>query len=777
MNRLKSWCALSALLLLAACGRGQAPASAPGSGGNAGNGITHADCPQSAASPVIVTGRNSRAVIERDPLRIRYEDGAGHGVLQQVANTLPAPALPVTVPEPGGGTDMLPDQALYSPLTFEVGGAVSTEFPGSPWQGNLLLAGDAGVQYAATRVTQASCAGDVATLTLATNDPSGRTMTLVVQPDESGLPALQVRATLTPATGVAAISDSFDSGADEEFFGFGGRHNALSQRGRSFPNWVQQEDFGAGPLQPVADAVPGTGGPTYQFPNGETAAYYPQALFYSSRPYGFLLENSELARFKLAYTARPDAWQVTAAAAELRYVVAPGDVQQRLQTLTGINGRHRVPPEWALGPTLLRGVRVLSASADTGDSYTSKVNADIDRVTTDHLPITSYSIEGWDFITRTQLSGILARVRAQQWHPMMYIRAYVARDTANTENTQYFDDALTNGYCGKVPLLNVCYVFGSPFLTGVALAIDYTNPRALAWWGDRVRLMLDLGADGFMQDFGESVMTGMVFANGETGLTMHNKYPAIYHATTRAVLDQYQADYPDRATLAGGAFYFFNRAGYSGRKGSAAYENANFPGDNNTDWSHSNGLASSITDMLNRGVGGAYGYTTDIGGYLDETTGAPTKELFIRWSQFAALSPIFRVHNSSTNGVHMPWDYDAETETIWTQMANLHLRAKPLILQLWREAQSTGLPVTRPLWLVFPDDREGYKQDQQFMLGNDVLVAPVVVQGATQRDVYFPQGCWRRPDSGEQFNGPAHQTVSAPLASLPYFFRCGTTPF
>lgn len=772
MNKAALLCLPLAALMTSACSRSDTSTSQ-----EQRRSALRAECPTDVSAPITVQGLGSRAVIERNPLRIRYEDASGATVLQQVANTLPSPYLPVNIPEPGAGNDMIQDQALYSPFTFEVGGAVNVQFPGTPWQGNLLLAGDAGIQYAATQLTQAHCNGNTAILTVATNDPTGRTLTLTLQPDESGLQALQVRATLTPSTGVVAIADSFDSGADEEFFGFGGRHNALSQRGRTFVNWVTQENFGAGPLQPGVDVIPGIGGKTYQFPNGETAAYYPQALFYSSRPYGFLLENSELARFKLAYSARPDAWQVSAAASELRYVVAPGNVQQKIKTLTGINGRHRVPPAWALGPTLLRGLKVLSADSDTADGYKTKVNADLDRVEKDPLPITSYSIEGWDFVSRNQLAGIVSRIRAKQYHPMMYIRAYAARDAGNTENPQYFTEALSNGYCGKLPLLNVCYVFGSPFLTGVALTIDYANPAAVNWWSDRVRLMLDLGADGFMQDFGENVMTDMVFANGETGLTMHNKYPAIYHATTRAVLDQYRIEHPDRAKQAGGAFYFFNRAGYSGRRSSATYENANFPGDNMTDWSRSNGLGSSISDMLNRGVGGAYGYTTDIGGYLDELTGAPTKELFIRWSQLAALSPIFRVHNSSTGGVHMPWDYDAETETIWTQMAQLHIKATPLILKLWAEAQTTGIPVTRPLWLAYPDDHEGYKQDQEFLLGSYVLVAPVTTQGATSRDVYFPTGCWQRPETGESFKGPAHISVSAPITSLPYFFRCGSKPF
>lgn len=775
MQYVKLLCLLLALLLVA-CDRSQLPAI-NGVTSSATVGITSTECQQQAGTPIVVTGSNSRAVIERNPLRIAYYDGAGHLVLQQVANVSPAPYLPANVPEAGGGTDTVPDRALYSPFTFEVGGAVSTEFPASPWQGNQLLGGTAGIQFSATRVTSVQCSGSVATLTVATNDPSGRTMTLVVKPDESGLPAIQVKATLIPATGVVALSDSFDSGEDEEFFGFGGRHNALSQRGRSFPVWAEQENFGAGQAQPLADAIPGTGATGYQFPNGPTAAYYPQALFYSSRPYGFLLENTELSRFKLAYTARPDAWQVSAAAAELRYVVAPGTSAQKVQTLTGINGRHRVAPEWALGPTLLRGIRVLSAESDTGDTYYSKVIADLDRVDADRLPITSYSVEGWSFTSRENLAVIIKRLRDAGRHPMFYIRAYNSIDAANTEPSSVFQESLTNGYCATTPVGQGCYLFGSPFIAGIALLLDYTNTGTVQWWRGRVREMLELGADGFMQDFGESTMTTMKFANGESGLTMHNRYPVIYHATTRAVLDEYRAENLGRTAQAGGDFYFFTRTGFSGRSGSAAYESANFPGDNMTDFSRSNGLGSSITDMLNRGVGGAYGYTTDIGGYLDETTGSPTKELFIRWSQFAALSPIFRVHNSSTTGTRMPWSYDAETEAIWTQMAQLHIKAKPLILRLWKDAQTTGLPMTRPLWLMYPDDRVGYKQDQEFMLGSDVLVAPVVVQGATSREVYFPQGCWKHAETGEQFNGPMSKTVQAPLASLPYFFRCGTQPF
>jgi hypothetical protein len=181
--------------------------------------------------------------------------------------------------------------------------------------------------------------------------------------------------------------------------------------------------------------------------------------------------------------------------------------------------------------------------------------------------------------------------------------------------------------------------------------------------------------------------------------------------------------------------------------------------------------------MLNRAVGGAYGYNADIGGYFDvgpypETT----KELLLRWAEWSALSPIFRLHGAASAGTHAPWTFDAETVRIYNRISELRIAMAPLIGRLWREAARTGVPPTRPLWLAFPGDAEAAKQDQEWMLGPDVLVAPVVEQGKTARDVYFPAGCWRAPDNGETHQGPGHAQVSAPLDRLPYFFRCGSQP-
>jgi alpha-glucosidase (family GH31 glycosyl hydrolase) len=181
--------------------------------------------------------------------------------------------------------------------------------------------------------------------------------------------------------------------------------------------------------------------------------------------------------------------------------------------------------------------------------------------------------------------------------------------------------------------------------------------------------------------------------------------------------------------------------------------------------------------MLNRAVGGAYGFNSDIGGFFDVGPfPATTKELFLRWAEWSALSPIFRLHGAVGTGTHAPWTFDAETVRLYNRISDLRISVAPLIGELWRRAARTGVPLTRPLWLEFPGDAQAAKQDQEWMLGPDVLVAPVVTEGARARDVYFPRGCWRAPDNGELHRGPASARVDAPLERLPYFFRCGSQP-
>ena len=714
-----------------------------------------------APNEITVSTAGASAVVTRHPFRIAYRDGGGHTVLAEVppAST-PSLALPVPGPILGGSVASAP--ALYAPLAFTVGGEVDQPQPGFEWTGDIALSARTGIEYSAVEVLSARAAGDGVRMTVSTSDPSGR-MLIVTLASAPGA-ALRLTATPSPSAGVAAVSDSFASGPDEAFHGFGGRHDTLDQHRQAFYSWTEEENVGAGAGQPVANAIPGGGGLSYMFPSGPAAAYYPQPLFFSSRPYGFLVDQPDLARFRMD-SDRSDAWQADVTAPSLTYVVAPGDGAKAIDTLTSITGRQPLPPAWGLGPML---DRALQFANPTAPPYTTLVAQDMVNIDRYRPPLTAYRLEGWDTLSLAQDAAIVAQLRARGLHPLAYFRAYVASG-AHGGGQSVMDAALAGHYVAT-NALGQPYEFVDPE-GGLAALIDYSNPAAVHWWQGRLKAAVDLGFDGFMQDFGEQVVPDMHFADGSSGMAMHNRYPVLFHQATRALLDAYERSHPGRT------LFYFTRAGYTGDPGTAAYESANFPGDETTDWSRSSGLASIVTDMLNRAVGGAYGFGTDIGGYADVHTPPTSKELLLRWAEAAALMPVFRLHGSTLAGTHVPWNYDRQTIHVYNNVSALHLAAAPLILRLWEQARRDGMPPTRPLWLASPGDAVAAQQDQEWLLGPDVLVAPVVVQGASSRSVYFPAGCWQDPRNGAVHLGPASATVAAPLDTLPYFFHCGTQPF
>ncbi len=695
---------------------------------------------------IVVEGEGASAVITRAPFGIAFRNASGQTVLSEVAAPESGPlSLPATLPgnpgEPAG-------PALYAPLSFLVGSDRPSTFAAYQDEGDLSSVEEAGTEYSAREVVGASAEGEGVKLTVSTDDPSGRQLIVAIAP--RGVGAIGLSAVASDPSGVGAMADSFSSPDGEAFHGFGGRHDGLDQHGQDFYNWLDQENFGEGSPEALS-------------PDGPQAAYYVQSSFVSNEGYGFLLDRSELSRWRLD-SELPNAWQTEVAAPEIDYVVAPGSMTQAISTLTAITGRQRVPPSWGLGPMFDREGEL----GVTPSEYEEQVQSDLQKIAAYKLPVEAYRIEDWQFLSRSALEGVIAQLHALGIHPLVYFRAFVGKEAIGQEEPSGFETAVQNGYVARTES-GQPYIFTDNFFAPGAL-IDFTNPAAVKWWKGRIDAALELGADGFMLDFGEQVQPGMHFSDGSDGQQMHNRYPVLYQRATREAVEAFEAEHPGRSIV------FFTRSGYSGDPGTAAYENFNFPGDETTDWGAASGLASLTPDMLNRAIGGAYGYGTDIGGYYDLGRRPTKRELFLRWTQWAALSPVFRLHGAVVEE-HAPWVKRIDAVSAYTQFSELHISARPLILALWKQASETGVPVTRPLYLAYPDDPQAALQDQEWLLGPDVLVAPVVEQHARERSVYFPSGCWRSPETGQEVLGPRFQTVPAKLDQLPFFFVCGTQPF
>jgi hypothetical protein len=210
-----------------------------------------ADITVSTDRVVVDTGR-ARAVVDRAPFRIAFQTGHRRTVLRETARPPRARRIPPTFdPEPFA-LERAPDHAVYEPLTFEVGREERAQWFGSYWAGDLLFARHRGTMHAARRVETARAEGAGVRLIVATTDPA-RDLVVRIRPDRSAT-SLRLTATPTSARGVIAMGDSFATGGDEAFRGFGGRHWGIDQRGHKLYGWIEQENVG-GPATLGATAL------------------------------------------------------------------------------------------------------------------------------------------------------------------------------------------------------------------------------------------------------------------------------------------------------------------------------------------------------------------------------------------------------------------------------------------------------------------------------------------------------------------------------------------
>lgn len=279
--------------------------------------------------------------------------------------------------------------------------------------------------------------------------------------------------------------------------------------------------------------------------------------------------------------------------------------------------------------------------------------------------------------------------------------------------------------------------------------LDFSRPEVGAWWWDRHEALMKAGVDGWWLDGGE----GPAFDGGSDG--RHNRFDL---SRQQAFAEGEARDRPHKRP------FLLCRSGGPGmqRFGAACWS-----GDVNATFAT---LEMQIGLGLNMGLSGVPWWGTDIGGYypIDSESG----ELFARWFQFGAFSPIFRAHGRAWRR-HLPWSHGPAIEAICRRYLELRYRLMPYTYSLAWQARTQGLPLMRPLVLNYPDDPKVRDLASAYLWGDDLLVAPVTREGATAWPVYLPKGRWHDFWTGATYAGQRTAVVPAPLERLPLFVRAG----
>ena len=480
-------------------------------------------------------------------------------------------------------------------------------------------------------------------------------------------------------------------------------------------------------------------------------------LLVSSRGYALFFDNTSDAVLSVG---RSDGGTRIAWAAEtgrlVWYFLIGPDLRGLMREVVELLGRPRLPPHWALG--FLQSTRHFD---DTEELRRLPRTIREKRIPCDGLIyLSTYGeAQGWNRgvghlgfqpVLWPDPPALIAEARRQHFEIITHEYPVLHEDSPLFAEAEARGYLLDDGYgrSSEGPRRAANYREGQRYL-------DFSNPAVGAWWWAAHRELVELGVAGWWLDGGEGPPATAKLHAGD-GTLLHNIYDRLRH---EAFADGEAADRPDRRV------FLLCRSGAAGmqRFGATCWS-----GDINNDFAT---LDAQIPLGLNTGLSGVPYWGTDVGGFFHPVP--ETGELYARWFQLGAFSPIFRSHGWVWRE-HVPWAHGAQVEKICRDYAELRYRLLPYTYTLAWQAHTLGLPLMRPLVLNYPDDPRVWQLGHEFLWGDDLLVAPVTREGATAWPVYLPAGGWYDFWSGTRHEGPGGVTLEAPLERLPLLVRAGS---
>lgn len=515
------------------------------------------------------------------------------------------------------------------------------------------------------------------------------------------------------------IHEQLNLGVGESVYGLGERFTAFIKNGQVIDIW--NEDGGTSSEQ----------------------SYKNIPFYLTNHGYGVFVNHPEHVSFETA-SEKVERVQFSVPGEALDYFIIYGPTPKEiLDRYTALTGRPALPPAWSFG---------LWLSTSFTTNYDEKtVTSFIDGMASRDIPLHVFHFDcfwmkefnwtdlQWDSRFFPDPQGMLSRLKSRGLHICVWINPYIA------QRSILFDEAVKNGYLIKKPNGDVWQT--DMWQAGMGI-VDFTNPEACTWFAEKLRVLLKMGVDTFKTDFGERIPTDVIYHDGSDPMKMHNYYTYLYNKTVFDLLREERGEddalvFARSATTGGQQFPV-----HWGGDCTATFES----------------MAESLRGGLSLGLSGFGFWSHDIGGF-EQTASA---DVYKRWAAFGLLSSHSRLHGSSSYRV--PWSYDDQAVHVLSKFTKLKCSLMPYLFRAAIQAHEHGTPMMRAMLLEFPDDPTCNFLDQQYMLGDSLLVAPIFSHDGSVR-FYVPEGRWTNLLSGNVIEGPRWVQETHDFMSLPLLVR------
>ena len=527
---------------------------------------------------------------------------------------------------------------------------------------------------------------------------------------------------------------------DEEFYGLGDKTGYLNKRHYAYDNWnTDNPDPQVESFTRLYKSIPILLG----LKNGH--------------PYGIFFDNTYRNHIDLGKESN-NYYYYSADNGNLDYYVIGGASLKAVVTnYTYLTGRVPMPQKWTLGYQQSRwGYSVSQKQVEKIAENLRKYDLPCDVLHLDIDYMKGYRVFTWRKDTYEAPEEFIKKMRKLGFRIITIIDPGVKKDDADYK---IYQEGIEKGYFVKAADGTV-YV--NEVWPGDAVFPDFGRQKVRQWWAKNCKYLVDLGVSGIWDDMNEPAsfrgeIPGDVVFHNEDEATTHDKMHNVYgHNMAKAT-------YEGLKKYSGKRPFVITRAAYAGTQKFSTV----WTGDNQSLWPH---VQMMIPQLCNLGLSGFSFAGTDIGGFGADTT----PELLTRWIEGALFSPLYRNHAALGTRSQEPWVFGETTLSIYRKYLKLRYRFIPYLYdEFYRETQ-TGLPVMRPLVLNYENDPHVYNMNDEYMVGEDILTAPVVQEGQTKRAVYLPEGEWIDFWNGVEYAGRNTILVDAPIDKLPLFIKKNT---